>query len=69
MRMTPKEKTTMHRFGSGYVVVSWDASVQCGRESAPMSYWFAREAVAEENCPATTGKGVCRHVREHRQTR
>jgi hypothetical protein len=52
-------KAVMRRQGGQYIVLRWDDSVQCYRESAPLSYWVARAAVGQANCPGARG-GKCR---------
>ena len=63
-------KSYMTSWGhNDYRVSSWDSSVGCFRESASMSYWAARQAVGEDNCPGAHG-GACRcESHQHYPTR
>ena len=61
------EKTTMRKQGGQWIVSSWDESVKCYRESSPMSYFAARTACGQDNCPGAHG-GQCRN-RDHRHDR
>ena len=51
-----------YRQGSGWIVGTWDSQVHCYRLSDEMSYWAARNWVAESNCP---GGAECNHVEQH----
>lgn len=59
-------KTTMYRQGSGWIISRWDESVQAYRLSNEVSYWSARHACGEDNCPGAHG-GTCR-VASHDHT-
>jgi hypothetical protein len=57
--MTREHKSSMRWQGGQYIVLHWDDTVQCYRESAPMAYWVARMSVGQANCPGAHG-GKCR---------
>lgn len=46
-----RRATLMHKQGNGWIVSTWDESVNCYRESGELTYWVARAAVGSDNCP------------------
>jgi hypothetical protein len=42
-------KATAHRQGSGWIVIYWDAGIECWRETGEMSWWAARSMLGSEN--------------------
>ena len=52
------KKTTMYKQGSGWIVSSWSDRYQAYVLSGEMSYWAARFACGQDNCPGARG-GKC----------